>query len=258
VLNADDPLVAAMARRTSARVVLFGESAGADVRLADVELDELGRPRFELVEAEESAALALTLVGEHHALNAAAAAAVALQLGMRLPEVADALALARPASRWRMEVGHRADGLTVINDAYNANPDSMRAALKALAAVGRGRGAGRTVAVLGEMRELGDSSLEEHDAVGRLAVRLDIDQLVVVGEGARAIHLGACLEGSWAEESVFVPDVDAAVAWLRDRLRPDDVVLVKASRAAALETVADALLGPPPAATDEEEGAGTA
>ena len=101
---------------------------------------------------------------------------------------------------------------------------------------------GRTIAVLGEMRELGESSRDEHDAVGRLAVRLDIAQLLVVGEGARAIHLGACLEGSWAEESVFVPDVDAATAWLREHVRPGDVVLVKASRAAALERVAAALL----------------
>ena len=146
-------------------------------------------------------------------------------------------------SRWRMETHERADGVLVVNDAYNANPDSMRAALKTLAALGRGRGPGaRTIAVLGEMRELGESSREEHDAVGRLAVRLDIAQLVVVGEGARPIHLGACLEGSWAEESVFVPDADAATSWLREHVRPGDVVLVKASRAAALERVAEALL----------------
>ena len=149
-----------------------------------------------------------------------------------------------------MEVQERADGVVVINDAYNANPDSMRAALKALAAVGRGRGAGtRTIAVLGEMRELGESSRDEHDAIGRLAVRLDISQLLVVGEPARPMHLGACLEGSWAEESVFVEDNDQALAWLREHVRPGDVVLFKASRAAALETVAEALL----ADKDEKE-----
>jgi UDP-N-acetylmuramoyl-tripeptide--D-alanyl-D-alanine ligase len=97
------------------------------------------------------------------------------------------------------------------------------------------------------MRELGESSRAEHDAVGRLAVRLDISQLVVVGEEARPIHLGACLEGSWADESVFVPDVEAAVAWLGEFVQPGDVVLVKASRAAALERVAEALL-------EEEKG----
>ncbi|HET7533431.1 MAG TPA: UDP-N-acetylmuramoyl-tripeptide--D-alanyl-D-alanine ligase [Nocardioidaceae bacterium] len=243
VLNADDPLVAAMASRTSARTQTYGESAGSDVRLSGLELDDLGRPRFDLVTDQHSAHVELTLVGEHQAHNAAAAAAVALALGMSLDEVASALAAARPASRWRMEVQERADGVVVINDAYNANPDSMRAALKALAAVGRGRGVGtRTIAVLGEMRELGDSSRDEHDAIGRLAVRLDISQLLVVGEPARPMHLGACLEGSWAEESVFVEGNDQALAWLREHVRPGDVVLFKASRAAALETVAEALL----------------
>ncbi len=244
VLNADDPLVAAMAPRTQATKLTYGESAGSGVRLDNLELDELGRPRFDLVTEGRTAHVELSLVGEHQAHNAAAAAGVAIALGMSLDDVAAALTRARAASRWRMEVHERADGVTVINDAYNANPDSMRAALKALAAVGRGRGPDtRTVAVLGEMKELGDSSRDEHDAVGRLAVRLDISRLVVVGEPARAMHLGACLEGSWGEESVFVADNDAALAWLREHLSPGDVVLLKASRAAELETVAEALLG---------------
>jgi UDP-N-acetylmuramoyl-tripeptide--D-alanyl-D-alanine ligase len=243
VLNADDTLVRGMAPRSRGRILTFGESAGADVRLEGLHLDELGRPRFELVTAEASAPVALTLVGEHQAHNAAAAAAVAVALGLPLEQVATALATAAPASRWRMEVHERSDGVTVINDAYNANPGSMRAALKALAAVGRGKGPEtRTVAVLGEMRELGESSRDEHDAVGRLVVRLDISQLLVVGEEARPMHLGACLEGSWGEESVFVPDNDQALAWLREHLGPGDVVLLKASRAAALEVVAEALL----------------
>jgi len=243
VLNADDPLVAAMASRTSARVVTYGESPGSGVRLEHVELDELGRPRFDLVTEDGSAHVELTLVGEHQAHNAAAATAVALALGLPLQQAAAALAEARPVSRGRMEVRERTDGVLVINDAYNANPDSMRAALKALAAVGRGRGAAtRTVAVLGEMRELGESSREEHDAVGRLAVRLDISQLVVVGEPARPTHLGACLEGSWGDESVFVADNQEALAWLREHLAPGDVVLFKASNAAALGPVAEALL----------------
>ena len=242
VLNADDPLVAAMASRTQARVTTYGEAATADVRIEGLVLDDADRPRFDLVTADGSAHVALRLIGEHQASNAAAAAAVALVLGLDLDRVAEVLSHAG-GSKWRMEQHERADGVLVINDAYNANPDSMRAALKSLAAIARGRGPGaRSVAVLGEMRELGDTSLEEHDAVGRLAVRLDISQLVVVGEAARPIHLGAGLEGSWDEESVFVPDVDAAVAWLREFVEPGDVVLVKASRAAALERVADALL----------------
>ena len=248
VLNADDPLVAAMAARTAAAVRTFGEAAGADVRIDALTLDHSGCPEFDLVTADGTAHVHLQLLGEHNAGNAAAAAAVALALGLRLDDVAAALSAATNASRWRMERHERADGVLVINDAYNANPDSMRAALKTLAVIARGRGPGaRSVAVLGEMRELGESGREEHDAVGRLAVRLDISQLVVVGEPARPIHLGACLEGSWGEESVFVADNDEALAWLRQHLRPGDVVLVKASRAAALERVAEALL-------EEEKG----
>ena len=135
--------------------------------------------------------------------------------------------------------------MTVIDDAYNANPDSMRAALKALASIGRGRPGSRTVAVLGEMRELGAATQAEHDAVGRLAVRLDIHQLVVVGEPARAMHLGALLEGSWGEESVFVPDAAAAEAWLADHLRPGDVVLFKASNAVQLSRLAEVVAARP-------------
>ncbi len=242
VLNADDPLVAAMASRTKARVRTFGEST-ADVRLADLTLDDLGRPTFTISTDEHTASVSLRLVGEHQALNAVAAAAAATAVGVPLADVAASLGKVQGLSKWRMEVHERSDGVTVINDAYNANPDSMRAALKALAAIGRARGQEtRTVAVLGEMRELGASSREEHDALGRLAVRLDIHQLLVVGEPARPMHLGAYLEGSWGEESVFVPDNDAAVAWLREHLAPGDVVLVKASRGAQLDQVADALL----------------
>jgi UDP-N-acetylmuramoyl-tripeptide--D-alanyl-D-alanine ligase len=251
VLNVDDPLVAAMAERTKARVVGYGESARSDVRLEDLSLDDLGRPRFTLRSADETVRVEMGLLGEHQAHNAAAAAAVAVTLGVPLEQIAGVLRSATAASRWRMEVTERADGVTVVNDAYNANPDSMRAALKTLAAMGRGRGPGtRTVAVLGEMRELGDTSRDEHDAIGRLAVRLDIGQLLVVGEAARPLHLGACLEGSWGEESVFVEDRAQAVAWLRDHVRPGDVVLLKASRGAALETVADALLADDTKETD--------
>jgi UDP-N-acetylmuramoyl-tripeptide--D-alanyl-D-alanine ligase len=242
VLNADDPRVAAMAERTTARVRTFGSTAAADVRVADVRLDDLGRPSFDLHAEDARAGVSMRLLGEHHVGNAAAAAAVALVLGMPLDRIAGALSAATAASPGRMAVAERADGVTVIDDAYNANPDSMKAALKALAAVGRGRPGSRTVAVLGEMRELGESALAEHDAVGRLAVRLDIRQLLVVGEPARPIHLGASLEGSWGEESVFVADHDAALEWLRGHLVPGDVVLFKASNAARLSSVAQAVL----------------
>jgi UDP-N-acetylmuramoyl-tripeptide--D-alanyl-D-alanine ligase len=252
VLNADDARVAAMRDHTVARVVTFGEASEADVRVSELRVDDDGHPVFLLSAGAESADVTVPLVGEHQAVNAAAAAAVALGLGMPFGDVVDTLRSLTSRSRWRMEVSSRSDGITIINDAYNANPDSMRAALKTLADFGRRRGHGRTIAVLGEMLELGESSSQEHDAVGRLAVRLDVSQLVVVGEGAKPMHLGASLEGSWNDESVHVPDVDAAVAFLRGALRPGDIVLVKASRAAGLERVAAALTADDPDAGGPE------
>ena len=139
-----------------------------------------------------------------------------------------------------MEVDETPDGVTVINDAYNANPESMTAGLRSLAAMGRGR---RTWAVLGEMRELGPTSAAEHDAIGRLCVRLNISRLIAVGPGAKPIHMGAAHEGSWGDESIAVPTVDDAIDLLRREVAPGDVILVKASRAVGLERVAQALLG---------------
>jgi UDP-N-acetylmuramoyl-tripeptide--D-alanyl-D-alanine ligase len=245
VLNADDPLVAAMTARTKGRVVRFGFSAEADVRADDVRLDAWSRPSFTLRVPAGDAPVTLALHGEHHVANALAAAAVAVERGMTPTRVAELLAVARPASRWRMEVTTRPDGVTVVNDAYNANPDSVRAALKALAAMGRPDGAPRrrTWAVLGEMLELGDTALAEHDAIGRLAVRLDVSHLVAVGEGPpRMTHQGAAQEGSWADEAAWVPDPDAAFELLAPRLRPGDVVLVKASRSIGLDALAARLL----------------
>ncbi|MCT2593379.1 UDP-N-acetylmuramoyl-tripeptide--D-alanyl-D-alanine ligase [Streptomyces sp. N2-109] len=240
VLNADDPLVRAMAARTSARLLLFGEAADADVRAENVRLTDQGRPAFTLHTPTGYSDVTLRLYGEHHVSNALAAAAVACELGMPVEEIAEALSAADTLSRWRMEVSERADGVTVVNDAYNANPDSMRAALRALAAMGRGR---RTWAVLGEMAELGDESLTEHDAVGRLAVRLNVQKLVAVGGREAAwLDMGAKNEGSWGEESVHVSDAQAAVDLLRGELRPGDVVLVKASRSVGLERIALSLL----------------
>ncbi|MET8288283.1 MULTISPECIES: UDP-N-acetylmuramoyl-tripeptide--D-alanyl-D-alanine ligase [Streptomyces] len=240
VLNADDPLVRAMASRTKARVVLFGESGEADVRAENVRLTDLGQPAFRLHTPSGCSDVTMRLYGEHHVSNALAAAAVAHELGMSADEIARALSEAGSLSRWRMEVTERPDGVTVVNDAYNANPESMRAALRALVAMGRGR---RTWAVLGQMAELGDEALAEHDAIGRLAVRLNVSKLVAVGgREASWLQLGAYNEGSWGEESVHVSDAQAAVDLLRSELRPGDVVLVKASRSVGLERVAQALL----------------
>ncbi len=225
VLNADDPAVAAMGIRTRARVVLVGRHPNAHVRAENVRVDA-GRARFTLVAPGGEAEVALRLVGEHHVGNALAAAAVALELGGTPAGVAAALGAAEPTSRWRMELSERPDGVTVVNDAYNANPESMRAALAALASVGQGR---RTWAVLGRIGELGAASDEAHRHVTAHARELGVARVVSVG----APEYGADTE---------VADVDAARELLRAELAPGDVVLVKASRAAGLERLALALL----------------
>ena len=242
ILNADDPAVAAMAAKTAARVVTVGRGPSAQVRAEDVTLDELARPHFTLVTGAGRVPVTLAVHGEHQVGNALCAAAVALECGATPAQIADALAGATPASRHRMEVRTTTAGVTVINDAYNANPDSMRAGLQALAVMAR-EGGKRSWAVLGEMGELGEESITEHDRIGRLAVRLDISRLVVVGTGRpmRAMHQGAVMEGSWGSESVMVPDAASALELLRAELEPGDVVLVKASNAAGLGALAEEL-----------------
>jgi UDP-N-acetylmuramoyl-tripeptide--D-alanyl-D-alanine ligase len=242
VLNRDDPLVAEMAGRTSARVVYVGRT-GADVWFSDVGLDDQGRARFVLGAGSKSAKVSLGLLGEHQAFNAAAAAAVGLGVGLTFDQIVETLPAVVPRSRWRMEVTTTPAGVTVVNDAYNANPDSMRAAIETLAALGRGRSSASTIAVVGEMLELGDATTDQHEAIGRLAARVGISRLVVVGEGARPVHHGASLDGSWDGAALWVPDAESAYRHVAGVAAPGDIVLVKASRAAGLEKVADALLG---------------
>ena len=239
VLNGDDPLVRAMAQRTSGRVVTVGLGPDCDVRATDIELDELVRPRFAVVTPEGSARVALQVHGEHQVSNALAVVAGALACGMELPAVAAALGGATATSRWRMEVTEAPSGVLVINDSYNANPESMRAALRAATSMAGER---RTWAVLGPMAELGEAADDEHADIGRYAKELGISRVVAVGLGAAPLAEAAALGGSAAEESVLVPDIEAAVAMLREQLRPGDVVLVKASRSAGLERLAEALI----------------
>jgi UDP-N-acetylmuramoyl-tripeptide--D-alanyl-D-alanine ligase len=227
VLNADDPLVRAMASRTPARVVLFGEAPDADVRAEDVTLDEGGRASYTLVAGGASLPVRLALRGRHQVGNSLAAAAVALSVGAAPADLGAALDDLRLLSTRRMDVFDRADGVTVIDDSYNANPASAAAALRALAAIGNGR---RMVAVLGYMAELGEYEREGHEQVGELAARLGVDRLVVVSEAAAPIQYGAVAVATWKGESVLVPDQDSAVAVLRAELRAGDVVLVKGSR----------------------------
>jgi UDP-N-acetylmuramoyl-tripeptide--D-alanyl-D-alanine ligase len=249
ILNADDPRVLAMAARTQARVVTFScaPGAGAPVRAADIRLDDLGRPGFTLLTPAGSAPVTLRLHGAHNVPNALAAAALAGELGLDLDGIADGLRTAVARSRWRMEVHQRGDGVTVINDAYNANPESVRAALDALAHLSQGGpGGGRGFAVLGHMAELGDTSRASHEDIGEYAARAadsGLAGLIAVGEEAAPLLDGARRVRSWTGEAHAVPDGAAALELLANRLKPSDVVLVKASRAAHLEGVASALLG---------------
>jgi UDP-N-acetylmuramoyl-tripeptide--D-alanyl-D-alanine ligase len=239
VLNADDPLVVAMADRTAAQVQTFGRAADAGTRLGEVHLDDLGRPVFDLTHDGSTEHVALHLLGEHQALNAAAVTATAMAVGLPFDRVAASLRALTHLSKWRMQLLERPDGLVVINDAYNANPDSMRAALETLARMGSGR---RTVAVLGEMRELGAESHEEHRQVGLLADRLGIDLVVVVGPGTEGLY-DALVEVRGEDDRTRHADTTTqAGEWLRENVAAPDVVLVKASRGGRLERVADMLI----------------
>ena len=240
LLNADDPRVLAMAERTAAQVVTFGLLPGAAVRADGVTLGGDGRAAFTLVTPAGAAPVRLRLLGAHNVVNALAAAAIAGELGLPVAAVAEGLSAATARSTWRMEVTERADGVTVINDAYNANPEGMAAALATLATVARGR---RAFAVLGPMNELGEESRQRHEEAGGLAARAGVAGLIVVGADAAPMLTGAKAERSWRGELISVPDADGAVAALGNLVGPGDVVLVKASRTIGLERVALALTG---------------
>lgn len=240
VLNLDDARVANMAGRTAASVRWFGLDERADVRGSDVEATASGTA-FTLHTDGQERPVQLRILGEHHVMNALAAIAATRELGVPVERSVPVLEGLHRAERWRMEVLDAGDGVTVINDGYNASPDSMAAALKTLAQiVGPEQ---RSVAVLGEMAELGEYADEEHDRIGRLVVRLNIRQLVVVGERARHIHNAASLEGSWDGESVLVADADEAYDVVRGLLREGDVVLVKSSGSAELRFLGDRIAG---------------
>ncbi|MDQ4021447.1 MAG: UDP-N-acetylmuramoyl-tripeptide--D-alanyl-D-alanine ligase, partial [Actinomycetota bacterium] len=242
VLNADDAAVAAMDRRTAARVVRFGRSAAARIRATDVVLNDRGCPSFRLVTPVGETPVQLAVPGEHQVSNALAAVAVALELGATPVLAAEVLAGYQPASRWRLEVTDRPDGVTVVNDAYNANPESVATALRTLVAMSGAQR--RSWAVLGPMAELGEAETEAYREIGTLAVHLGVDRLVVVGEQAQPMYKAAKDRAAAGSEPALVPDVPAVLEFLRGELTAGDVVLVKASRAVGLERVAEGLLGP--------------
>jgi UDP-N-acetylmuramoyl-tripeptide--D-alanyl-D-alanine ligase len=238
VLNADDELVREMSGRTEARIVQFGTGAGADVRIEGVELDERARPRFRLRTFAGDADVAMQVPGAHQAMNAAATAAVALCRGLSLDEVVAGLDVATVRSAHRMDVRTRDDGLVLVDDAYNANPDSMRAALQAVATLGAGR---RRWAVLGEMRELGDETLALHHEVGRAVAATGVDELIAVGPAAPVAQAAMDERAHWNGRARVVPDPAAALEILRAEVRSNDVVLIKASNSLRFWQIADEL-----------------
>lgn len=240
VLNADDPRVAAMApiaAEHGAAVVWFGRGASADVRADDVEVTADGT-RCVITVDGVSLPLHLRVLGEHHIANALAAIAAATTLGVPLAACVERLQTVELAERWRMQpLG--SERVRIINDAYNASPDSMSAALRTLAQItGPGQ---RTVAVLGAMSELGEYADDEHDRVGLLAVRLGIQRIVVVGAPARRMFLEAVAQGSWDNEAIFFATADEAYDYLLGELRDGDRVLVKSSNSAGLRFLGDRL-----------------
>lgn len=233
VLNADDPRVLAMSARASCPVVTVGCSPAADIRATDVELDPLGRSSYNLQLEGETYRVRLGLFGAHQVGNSLSVLAAARHLGVPMETILQVFAQAHAISRWRMEVHELPTGVTIVNDAYNANPDSMHAALRTLAHLGKTH---HPIAVLGEMRELGEHSGAEHEAVGAFAVEQGITDLVVVGEGARGIADSARRAGA---KVTFIDDVDAAYDHLTATMTRGDVILLKSSRDSGLRYLGD-------------------
>lgn len=240
ILNADDARVVAMAPIAAERGVAvrwFGRGSDAEVRADDVVVSASGTACVVTADGV-SAPLRLRVLGEHHVMNALAAIAAATTLGVSLADCVARLETVEIAERWRMQpLG--SERVRIINDAYNASPDSMAAALRTLAQItGPGE---RTVAVLGAMSELGEHAEEEHDRVGLLAVRLGIQRIVVIGPDARRMYLEAVAQGSWDAEAVFFATADEAFDYLLGELRDGDRVLVKSSNSAGLRFLGDRL-----------------
>ena len=238
ILNYDDPRVRNF--QFAGKRIGFGFADDADFRLLSTSLSLNGTIiRFEHLGQKYE--LTLKILGEHQAMNMLASIAVANEFGVPIQRAIESVTKMELAERWRMQLIKSSSGYWVINDAYNASPDSMRAALQTLATLGKS--GHRTIAILGQMAELGEFSNEEHDSMGRLVVRLNIDKLFVVGQEAKLIHMAATQEGSWDGESEFIESISNAYEIIHDRLRPGDIVLVKASNIAGLRFLGDDLAG---------------
>ena len=257
VLNEDDLMVSEMAEVTKAKVVRVSriDKSRIDLWSSQVSLDTLARPAFILFTSRQLINIKLNLHGDHQVTNTLCAAAAALNCKISLNQISTTLCKVQPTSRYRMEVVTCNDGTVVINDAYNANPYSMRSALKTLAWMSRSKrihNSYRTLskarrytwAILGEMTELGANTIIKHDNIGRLVVRLNISRLIVVGakRPSKAIHYGAIMEGFWGNESIIVNNVDSALELIQAEIQLGDIVLVKASNSIGLNKLGDILI----------------
>lgn len=244
VLNADDERVIAMRSLTQATVFTYGLSKTADVRAENLQLTAFGSYTFDLVYRGDRIPASIPILGEHNVLNALAAAAVGLAVGMEVLDIARALTTMKQLSKWRMEVHQVPGNVTIINDAYNANPESMSAALQTLAAI---PASGKTIAILGKMHELGDASNAIHAQIAKLAINLGVSKVIAVGESARSYALSTLastasaqdVSDSMNQKSVWLPDFEAACDYIVKQVNSGDILLFKASRAEHFEVLAE-------------------
>ena len=243
ILNADDERVVAMRTLTEATVLTFGFSKTADVRAENLQLTEFGSYNFDLVCRGERIPTSIPILGEHNVVNALAVAAVGLAAGMKVKDIARALTTLQQMSKWRMEVKQLPGNVTIINDAYNANPESMTAALQTLTAI---PARGQTFAILGKMHELGEASDAIHAQIANLASELGVTHVVAVGELAKTYSLptpsGTTSMGDFSErnaQAVWLPDFDQACDYIVKQVNSGDILLFKASRAEHFEVLAE-------------------
>ena len=238
VLNADDLRVMAMQNLTEATVFTYGLAKTADVRAENLQLSAYGSYTFDLVYRGDRISASIPMLGEHNVLNALAAAAVGLAVGMEIEDIARALTTLKQMSKWRMEVHQIPGNVTIINDAYNANPESMTAALETLTSI---PATGKTFAVLGKMHELGEASDAIHAQIATLATTLGVTHVLAVGESAKCYGLpdGSTSTEGMVQKSVWLPDFDSACDYINKEVNSGDVLLFKASRAEQFEVLAD-------------------
>ena len=244
VLNADDERVMAMRELTQATVFTYGFAPTADVRAENLQLSAYGSYNFDLVYRGERIPTSIPMLGEHNVLNALAASAVGIAVGMEVVDIARALTTLKQMSKWRMEVNQIPGNVTIINDAYNANPESMTAALETLTAI---PATGNTFAILGKMHELGETSDAIHAQIAKLAIELGVTQVIAIGESAKSYVLPPLSTSATAGEkaetkaqkSVWLPDFDSACDYIVNEVNSGDILLFKASRAEQFEVLAD-------------------